>query len=392
MGFQGKINKKYITLSLPADKDKVKILMDKKTLRYHIALTLVPGIGIVTGTKLIQLCGNAENVFSRTGEMLKPFPRLTQLVRNARNDKEIWKRVDEEIRFVEKYGLKVLCYGEKDYPARLSQCHDAPVLLFYKGNADLDAGKIIGVVGTRNATDYGKKVTAELLRGMMNENPLVVSGLACGIDSHAHRLALECGLETIGVLGHGLDRIYPFTNQKLAEKMIRQGGLLTEFFSNTKPDRENFPQRNRIIAGLCDAIIVIEAAQKGGALITADIANTYDREVFAVPGRIGDKYSEGCNTLINTNQARLALNAGDILETMQWKSTGGKTAAQPVLFVPLTCDEEKIVSLLKEKGELGIDEICRTTCLPVNKISASLLNLELGNVVRCKPGKIFSLV
>jgi len=366
--------------------------MDKKTLRYTLALTLVPGIGTVTGKKLINVCGNAENVFTRSQEMLKPYPRLYHLIRNAGGDKEIWKRADEEVRFIEKYNLKVLCFGGKDYPFRLSQCYDAPVILFYKGHADLDAGKIIGIVGTRNATDYGKKITMELIRGMMNENPLIISGLACGIDSHAHRVALECGLDTVGVLGHGLDRIYPFTNQKLAEKMIRQGGLLTEFFSQTKPDRENFPQRNRIIAGLCDAIIVIEAAEQGGALITADIANSYDREVFAVPGRLGDKYSEGCNILINTNLARLALNAGDILETMQWKEPGKKPACQPRLFITLTRDEKTIVELLGKEGDLGIDEIGRKSELPVNKVSAALLNLELENVVRCKPGKIFSLM
>jgi DNA processing protein len=374
------------------DKDKRKTRMDNKALRYSIALTLVPGIGTVIGKKLINVCGSAEIVFTRSQDILKPFPRIFHLIRNAGSDKEIWKRADEEIRFIEKYRLKVLCFGEEDYPVRLAQCYDAPVLLFYKGIADLNAGRIIGIVGTRNASDYGKNITMELIKGMRNEDPLVISGLACGIDSYAHRIALECGLNTVGVLGHGLDRIYPFTNQKLAEKMIRQGGLLTEFFSSTKPDRENFPQRNRIIAGLCDAIIVIEAAEQGGALITANIANSYDREVFAVPGRIGDKYSEGCNVLINKNLAVLVLNAEEILEAMRWKEPKQKPGrSQPRLFISLTPDEEKIVELLNKEGDLSIDEIGRKSALTINKVSAALLNLELENVVRCKPGKIFSL-
>ena len=292
--------------------------------------------------------------------------------------------------FIEKYRLKVLFFLDPDYPRRLVDCFDSPVYLFYKGSADLNAEKIIGIVGTRSATDYGKSVTRDLISGLRQESPLVVSGLAYGIDSHAHRAALDNGLDTLGVLGHGLDRIYPGNNKAMAEKMLKQGGLLTEFFSCTEPDRENFPQRNRIIAGLCDAIVVVEAAEEGGALITADIAHSYGRDVFAIPGRIGDKYSGGCNMLMKLKKAEVLRNAEDLIYEMGWSVSGKKVPAlQPKLFIPLTRDEEKVIELLRAEGDLDIDEISRRSELPVNKVAVALLNLEMENVIQCKPGKLF---
>jgi len=296
------------------------------------------------------------------------------------------------MKFIEKYRLRVLYFRDKDYPRRLTDCYDSPVFLFYMGVSDLNTDKIIGIVGTRSATDYGKAVTRELIRGLSQDNPLIVSGLAYGIDSQAHRAALEFGLSTIGVLGHGFDRIYPGNNKNLAEKMLSQGGLVTEFFSHTKPDRENFPQRNRIIAGLCDAIVVTEAAEEGGALITADIAHTYNRDVFVVPGRTTDLYSGGCNLLMRHKKADIVRNADDLMFDMGWRKAEEKKAPQlPRLFIPLTRDEESIVELLGREGEITIDEISRKLGLAVNKTAAALLNLELEDVVRCKPGKLYSL-
>ncbi len=366
--------------------------MDQKALLYTLALSQVPGIGSVIGKQLITHFGDAESVFRRYRELLDGKPSLVPVIGEALRDKEFWKRTEAEMKFIEKYRLKVLFFQDEDYPYRLAECYDSPVFLFYKGSADLNAGKVVAVVGTRSATDYGKTITRELISGLKQLNPLVVSGLAYGIDSQAHRAALDNGLETIGVLGHGLDRIYPSNNKCTAEKMLSQGGLLTEFFSCTEPDRENFPQRNRIIAGISDAIIVVEAAEEGGALITANIAHTYNRDVFVIPGRIGDKYSEGCNMLIRYKKADVVRHAQDLVSQMGWGEAEVKTrVVQPKLFIPLTMDEQKVVDLLFAEGDLNVDEISRKSGLPVNKTVVALLNLEIENVIRCKPGKQYTL-
>jgi len=366
--------------------------MDQRALKFTLALTQIPGIGSVTGKRLITEFGTAENVFSDLKELVNKYPRLAPIIRQASGNRELWRRTETEMKFIERYKLKVLFFQETEYPQRLADCFDSPVYMFYKGNANLDAKRVIGIVGTRSATDYGKSVTRDLIQGLRVEDPLIVSGLAFGIDSQAHRAALDNGLKTVGVLGHGLDRIYPSNNTALAEKIVGQGGLLTEFFSCTSPDRENFPQRNRIIAGLCDAIIVIEAAKEGGALITADIAHTYNRDVFVVPGRINDKYSGGCNLLIKCKKADIVRNAEDFFTEMRWRVEGSKVVrVQPKLFIPLTRDEETIVELLSAEGDLTTDELSRKSGLAVNKTAVALLNLELENVVRCKPGKLYSL-
>ena len=249
------------------------------------------------------------------------------------------------------------------------------------------------VVGTRNATEYGKSVCRSLVDGLKDYGIMVVSGLAYGIDGCAHRSALDLGLPTVGVLGHGLDRIYPMTHKSLAERMITHGGLLTDFMSGTIPDRENFPKRNRIIAGLCDAVLVVEAGVKGGALITADIANSYNRDVFAVPGRIGDPWSEGTNFLIMSNKAALVQTPDDILYFMGWKSRDAVSApVQRKIFIEMTPEEERITALLGEEGPMGIDDITLRSGCTMSKTSAALLNLEFEGVVACLPGKVYRLV
>jgi len=362
-------------------------------LLYQIGLTLIPGVGDVLGKKLVSIFGSAEAIFREPGRHLKKMARVGELLTHAVRHKEILLRAEKEVRFIEHYKIIPLFFTDKSYPQRLKQCYDSPVILFYKGSAGLNSKYVIGLVGTRNPTDYGKITTYKLVEGLAGRQIMVVSGLAYGIDSCAHRSALELGLETVGVLGHGLDLIYPMQNKTLAEKMINHGGLLTEFLSETKPDRENFPRRNRIIAGLCDAVVVVEAAQKGGALITADIANTYNRDVFAVPGRIGDPFSEGTNYMIRTNRAALVQSAEDIEYMMGWKLDETiSPCRQPKLFIELTPEEEKIVTLLNEKGSLAIDEISLQTEIPVSKTSSSLLNLEFEGKIKCLPGKVYTLL
>ncbi len=359
---------------------------------YQIALSLVPGVGSVLGKKLISICGDAEAVFREPERLLRKVPRINRSIFEGLNRKDILERAESEVEFVHKYKIKPMFFKDNDYPKRLKNCIDSPIMLFFKGEADLNVPKIIGIVGTRNATDYGKDVCHRIVSGLKDLNVLVVSGLAFGIDSCAHRLSLENSLRTVGVLGHGLDRIYPQMNKLLAERMIGHGGLITEFLSQTKPDRENFPMRNRIIAGLCDAVIVVEAARKGGALITADIANSYNRDVFAVPGRITDPYSEGTNWLIRTNKAALIQSPEDIILMMGWEDE--KKPGYPIqrrIFVEMTQDEQIVTDVLGKAGRTGIDELTIQANLSASRVAAALLNLEFEGVVQCLPGKIYAL-
>jgi DNA processing protein len=361
-------------------------------LLYQLALTLVPGIGDVLGKKLVTYCGSAEAVFRDKNTLLAKVPRVGGKILEALSDKMILERAAKELAFIEKFRIRPLFFLDKDYPLRLKNCIDSPVLLYYKGTADLNGSRIVGVVGTRNATEYGRSVCHRIISDLSQDKVMIVSGLAYGIDSCAHRSALENNLMTIGVLGHGLDRIYPYQNKVLAEKMMKSGGLLTEFMSDTQPDRENFPKRNRIIAGICDAILVVEAAEKGGALITADIGNSYNRDVFAIPGRISDPYSEGTNRLIRKNMAALVQSAGDIRYLMGWEEQGKKPDGfQKKIFLEMTADEKVLVDYLNINGASGIDDICIQCRLSMSTTSAALLNLEFEGIVKSLPGKIYAL-
>ena len=269
---------------------------------YEIALTLVPGIGDVNGKKLVAYCGGAEAVFCEKKKALTQISGINDNLVKGIGSKDVMLRAEEELDFIEKHDVKPLFYLDQDYPKRLQHCHDSPMMLYYKGNADLNAAKTIGVVGTRNITEYGKYATEKIIEDLSSDNILIISGLAYGVDSASHRAALKYDLATVGVLGHGMQTIYPAENRNLSTKMLEKGGILTEYISGTRPEKENFPKRNRVVAGMVDCLVVIESALKGGAMITADIANSYDREVFAIPGKIGDYYSEGCNHLIKTNK------------------------------------------------------------------------------------------
>lgn len=356
---------------------------------YQIGITLIPGIGDVNGKKLVSYCGSAEAVFKEKKKALLKIPGIGESTVSAILSQNVLERAEEEIAFIEKYNIQPLFYTSKSYPVRLKQCVDSPMLLYYKGTSDLNGEKIVSVVGTRRASDYGKEVCNRIIEELAPLKVVVVSGLAYGIDSKAHQAALNSGLETIGVLAHGLDRIYPYTNRTLAEKMVQCGGLVTDFISKTNPDRENFPKRNRIIAGMSDALVVIETAMKGGALITANIANSYNRDVFAVPGKLSDRFSEGCNFLIKTNKAALIQSAKDIEYIMGWETKAGKEMHQQKLFEEISPEEDVVMNILNENGESGIDFIVAKSQFTPSKTAAILLNLEFKGFVRSLPGKIY---
>lgn len=354
---------------------------------YEIALTLIQGVGDVVGKKLVAYCGGAEAVFCETKKALTKIPNITESIVDNIMSPNVLKRAEEEIKFVEKNEITPLFYLDSQYPKRLQHCHDSPMLLYYKGKADLNAPKVVGVVGTRNISDYGKYVTENVIEELSADNVLIVSGLAYGVDAAAHRDALKYDLATVGVLGHGMQTVYPAENRKLSQKMLEKGGVLTEFISGTKPDRENFPQRNRIVAGMVDCLLVVESALKGGAMITAEIANSYDREVFAVPGRVGDIYSEGCNHLIKINKANLLTNAADIRYIMRWDVDTKVVAKQMRMFRDFSEDEKKIMDVFGDNRTVHLDDIIVGSELPPSKIASVLLSLEFDGILTALPGK-----
>ncbi|MCQ2309458.1 MAG: DNA-processing protein DprA [Bacteroidales bacterium] len=358
---------------------------------YEIALTLVPGVGDVNGKKLVAYCGGAEAVFCENRKSLMKIPGIGENTVNNIVSQKTLLHAENEMRFIERNGVKALFYLDQDYPKRLQHCHDSPMMLYYKGNADLNAEKVIGVVGTRNVTEYGKYVIDKIVGEFSSDNVLIISGLAYGVDTMAHKSALKYGLATVGVLGHGLQIIYPAENCKLAHNMLEKGGVLTEFLSSTKPDRENFPKRNRIVAGMIDCLIVAESAMKGGAMITAEIANSYDREVFAIPGRIGDAYSEGCNNLVKTNKADILLSAADVRYIMRWDHDAKVVPKQMRLFRDFSDDEKKVIDVFGEEKVIHIDQIIVGTELTPTKIASILLSLEFDGVVTALPGKRYQI-
>lgn len=361
-------------------------------LLYQIGLTLIPGVGDVLGKKLVAWCGGPEAVFREKKRQLEKIPGIGQQTLSNILQQTVLKRAEEEIEFLQKKQFQALFYLDKAYPKRLQHCADSPMMLYFNGNTDLNAERCIGVVGTRSATEYGKQLCEQLAEELRSENVLVVSGLAYGIDTAAHRASLKHGLPTVGVLAHGLDRVYPYVNRSLAERMTEQGGLLTEFMNGTIPDRENFPKRNRIVAGMVDALIVVESARRGGALITADIANSYNRDVFAFPGRAGDVYSSGCNYLIRTNRAALIESASDLRYALGWDNKKGMTPAQTRLFRDFSPEETLVVEAFAGEQEAGIDDIMLRSGLTASKLAGVLLALEFDAVILALPGKKYRLL
>lgn len=361
-----------------------------------LALTRIPGLGLTGAFRLVSSLGSATRVFEHRKELSQLVPGVSTKVVTALNNPEAFRRAEQELIFCERNHIRCLTLNDEGYPARLRECDDAPLALFYRGNTDLNARHVINMVGTRHATPYGQDICARFLADLSALCPdaLVVSGLAYGIDIHAHRAALQNRFKTIGVLAHGLDRIYPAEHRKTAVSMLEQGGLLTEFASGTNPDRQNFVKRNRIVAGMSDATIVIESAAKGGALITAELAESYHRDCFAFPGRCNDEYSIGCNNLIKKNQAMLITSAEDLVKAMGWegKSGTGKTV-QRELFPDLSEEETAIVTLLQKIPDgLQINTLVVETNIPVHKMSALLFELEMKGVVRALAGGIYRII
>lgn len=362
-------------------------------LLYQIALTLVPNIGDIHAKALINIYGDAHSIFKAKKKELEKIEGIGTIRAGSIKDFSDFTSSEEEIRFIEKYKITPLFITDEDYPKRLLNCFDSPSLLYYRGNADLNAPKIISIVGTRNNSSYGKMVCEKFIEGLQSENILVVSGLAFGIDTIAHKAALRNDLQTVAVLAHGLDRIYPEQNKSLAKQITGQGGLLTEFISNSNPDKQNFPKRNRIVAGMCDAVIVIESGKKGGSLITAELGNGYNKDVFAIPGRTNDAKSEGCNYLIKNNKAALINSADDLLEMMGWahRLRSGPEKKQRELFIELSPDEKIIVDILQQQESIHIDELYFKSGLSSSSVATALLMLEMQNLILSMPGKMYKL-
>lgn len=367
-------------------------MKQEEVLKYQIALTLLPGVGDVLAKALLSYFGSAEAVFAQKKEHLIKVPDIGPITANAILSHHVFKRAEEEVAYILHQGITPLFYTESIYPQRLRHCQDAPTMLYYKGNADLNNSKVIAVVGTRNATEYGKLACEQLVDELSAFNVLIVSGLAYGIDHSAHKSAIAHNTPTVAVLGHGLDSMYPATHRSMALKMQENGGLLTDFMSGTKASPENFPSRNRIVAGMVDAIVVVEAAEKGGALITAEIGNSYNREIFAIPGRVNDPYSVGCNALIKTNKAILAERAADIAYHLGWDLEGASVVPkQAKLLVSLTADEQQLVDILQQESAVAMDTLSLRSKMPVYKVATLLLDLEFNGVVKALPGKLFQL-
>ncbi len=365
--------------------------MDKDTL-YQIALTMVPQIGDVHASTLLQHFEFAEDIFSARRSDLDKISGIGTVRAKSIKTFNNFKKAEAEIQFLEKYKIQVLTRRNQLYPKRLLHCYDAPSVLYYKGKADLNSSRILSVIGTRNHTEYGKEITERIIQDLAEYNVIIVSGLAYGIDADAHRAALKYALPTIGVLAHGLDRMYPPSHTSLAKEMTATGGLLTDFTSGTKPDKQNFPKRNRIVAAMADATLVIETGLEGGSMITAELANNYNKDVFAVPGRMTDQKSAGCNYLIKTNKAALITSGIDILDFMNWSNTSSKKVArQKELFIDFSTDEQQIIKMLEEKTPLHIDEINLGCDLSSSSIAGAILNLELKGVISSLPGKMYKL-
>jgi DNA processing protein len=361
-------------------------------LLYQIALTLVPNIGDVHAKALVGMYGNAESIFKAKKKELDAIEGIGVVRAKSIKDFTDFSSSEQEIKFIEKYKITPLFLNDENYPKRLLNCYDSPALLYYRGNAGLNTSRIVSIVGTRSNSDYGKMICESFIEALQAENILVVSGLAFGIDTIAHKAALKNNLQTVAVLAHGLDRIYPQQNKALAKQITEQGGLLTDFISNTNPDKQNFPKRNRIVAGICDAVVVIESGKKGGSLITAELGNSYNKDVFAVPGRSNDAKSEGCNYLIKNNKAALIDSADDFLEMMSWKKNPKPASKkQRDLFIELSPDEKIVVSILQQQENIQIDELYFKSGLSSSAVATALLMLEMQNVVLSLPGKVYKL-
>jgi DNA processing protein len=366
--------------------------MSEQDLFYLLALLKVEGVGDIMAKKLLTHFGKAETVFTTKTNQIAAIDGVGSVLLKNLKDKSIFEKASKELDFIKANDIKVSFYQDENYPERLKHCFDSPVLIFSAGNINLKNKRIISIVGTRQITSYGTDFCRKLIEDLAPLDPVIVSGFAYGVDIVAHQIAMENNLQTIGVLAHGLNQIYPKTHKKYVAKMEENGGFITEFWSSSNPDKENFVRRNRIVAGMTEATIVIESADKGGSLITANLANDYNRDVFAVPGRVTDKYSQGCNDLIKTQKASVLSSAADLIYMLNWDIEKKVKSIQKSLFVDLEPDEQKVYDFLIKNGKELLDIIALQCDFPIFKISGILLNMELKGVIRPLPGKLFEAI
>lgn len=364
-------------------------LMHSKLL-YQIALTKIKGVGDIIARNLLEIIGDEEAIFKSTKKELSTIQGISSKLINEILNPDVLKLAEKELYFIERNKIQTFFIKDPDYPIRMKDCMDAPVLLYFKGNSTLNTTKVIGIVGTRKSTHYGNSFCNDFLSELSTYFPdtLIVSGLAYGIDINAHNSALKSNLPTVGVLAHGLDRIYPSAHRKTAIEMLNNGGLLTEFSSGTEPNKFNFVRRNRIIAGIADALIVVESDTKGGSLITADIANSYNKDVFAVPGRVTDQLSQGCNKLIADNKAVVLESVSGFLKQMNWIDLPNtkKETKQQTLFLDLTEDEQKIYDILSISDSVHVNTLSLETNIPISQLFFNLLEMEIKKIVTPLPG------
>lgn len=367
--------------------------MVKEEILYYLALQSVDGIGPVNARKLIEHCGGARQVIEESRKKLELIKGIRSNQLRQLKSREIFKKAEKEISFMERHNISASHINDQAYPSKLKHCQDAPLVLFQKGNFDIRKRKIISIVGTRMMTQYGKQFLNEFIQEVAKHDPVIISGLAYGIDSCAHHESLQNNLTTIGVLAHGLDQIYPKAHYRLSEKMQEKGGLYSEFWSGSSPEKVNFVKRNRIIAGISEATIVVESADKGGSLITAEIASSYNRDVFAVPGRVKDQFSRGCNMLIKSNKAAMISSAADLEYILGWNTVETKPAAiQKALFVELDKKERLLYDHLVRSKKILLDQLSLEIGLSIQSTLMLLLQLELKGLVKCYPGKWYQAI
>lgn len=361
-------------------------------LLYKIALTKVPKVGAITTKNLVSYCGGAKNVFDATRKELVQIPGIGQTVANNIKNHNVLVEAEKELEYIKANDIQCLFYTDQKFPQRLKHYHDSPAMLYFKGNAELNHHRIISIIGTRTPSVHGKTICEEIVEELASYNVMIVSGLAYGIDVTAHKKSVLMKIPTVGVLGNGLNTIYPYEHKKVSAEMIENGGILTEYTHEQGPDREHFPMRNRIVAGMCDALIVIETKKKGGSMITAELANGYNKDVFAIPGRARDKKFGGCNFLIKNHKALLVESAEDIVNVMRWEQFEKNKNIQKQLFVELSEREQVVVDILKAENEVSIDKLSFSAQMQPSEVSSLLLELEFKGLVKTLPGKRYILV
>lgn len=358
-------------------------------LLYKLALNYIPNIGAVKAKDLVSYCGGIKEVFHTNKRKLMSIPGISDVRANDVLNSEALNKAEQEMKALEGKDIRLISYLDDNYPENLKHYPDSPLLLYCKGNMNLDAPRMVAIVGTRKITPYGIVQCQQLVEQLVQFECTIISGMAYGVDTHAHRNSLEMGIPTIGILGNGLNRVYPAANRKLAERMLETGGLISEFPLDAKPDRENFPMRNRIIAGMADVVIVVESALSGGSMITAEIANNYNKDVFAIPGKLTDEHSAGCNHLIKIHKAHLLTSADDISYIMRWDKQA--EPRQLSLMIDLEPEEQEIVNILKANPNVGLDTLHYKTGIALATLTSLLLNLEFKGVLRSLPGKKYIL-